>query len=127
MRVNKSRIEKKAQLIELLEKGTGLDLVKNQWDLRFTNTFDVKLKDIHDIKKVVGEFDPTFGKDLCVDFEETGEIWVTCFVTSGLYSGWKFRYRHLLTEDDDCQVEETRNPIKTYGGDTVVTLVCKTD
>lgn len=121
---NIERIEKKADLLAFLEKRTGLDLVKDTYDLRYGECYNVKLSNIKAIKDVVGEFGEGFGKEMCEDYDTTGEIWVTCCVEQGLFDGFAFRYRHLLTDDDTCQVKETTEPSYVVQERTKTTLVC---
>lgn len=103
---NKKRMEKKADLISFLEKRTGISLINSAWDLRYKRCFDIKVSDLKAIKDVVGEFGDTFGKEMCHDYDETGEIWVTCFVETGLFDGFQFRYRRRLSDGDSCQVKD---------------------
>lgn len=121
---NKKRMEKKANLIEILEKHTGLSLVSTHWDLRYDTSYKVNLSDIKAIKEIVGSFEKTFGKELCADFDETGEIWITCFVKEGLYKDWKFQYRHWLSADDDCKVKEIKTERRTIPASSYKALQC---
>lgn len=124
MRVNKDRIEKKARLLALLESETGLDLINDSWDLRCDGTFEVKLADIHSIKKCCGEFKPDTGKEICNDYDETGEIWIHCTVADGIYSGWTFRYRHWLSPNEPCKVEEKHVAARNIPSSSYKALTC---
>lgn len=124
MRVEKERIERKANLIEILEKHTGLSLMSNHWDLRYVSSYRVELADIKKIKEIVGSFEETFGKELCADYDETGEIWVICYVADGLYKGWKFRYRHWLSADEACKVKDVKVKERIIPASTYKSLEC---
>lgn len=121
---DKASAERKANLIEILEKHAGLSLISDHWGLRYSTTYKVKLSDIKKIKEIVGSFEETFGKQLCSDFDETGEIWIECTVADGLYKGWKFNYRHWLSDDDDCKVTDVKTAERTIPASSYKTLQC---
>lgn len=118
----KKELRIKAKLMQNLEYKTGLSLCNSHWSFSSdSQSIEVSLGNMHDIKKVVGNVE-NVGTDLAHDYEETNDLVVMMRPTTGVYTSFIFEYRRKHRADDECQVEKIECKASSYNR-----LTCPTD